>query len=311
MNNQKVIIFVDVHFNRYLSKSVLGKIFSINIAEIPMLLHFPGLPLEWEDLSKTDHLHYPLSAPEISKRYKYGDEDILYGFPHSYPTGSSIVEKVVLSFEITEEEIEEKNNIIRKEVEKVMNIFHKLFYIVNESVNPTAIVKQSDCRIDLYNDSTGNRIKNQDEIEIIGYMHDDMNSISKKQLEIMLGIINRKINIPIEYDFLISAIRAYEHHDYRKCILDLSTACEISITSKIEELQSNLDIKNILEDYKTLAAKYRLLGLLNYDTSFADISVITNVRNKAIHKGQQIDSKQAYEAIKVTRTILKRLSIFY
>ena len=93
--------------------------------------------------------------------------------------------------------------------------------------------------------------------------------------------------------------------------MELSTACEIAITSKINEIQNRLSIGDFLNDYKMLAQKYKLLGLLGEDTSFADINVITKARNDAIHKGVEVTSKQAYDAIKVCRRILERLSKFY
>ena len=60
-----------------------------------------------------------------------------------------------------------------------------------------------------------------------------------------------------------------------------------------------------------LKRKYALLGLLNFDTSFADITKVSNVRNKAIHKGEKISNEEAREAIKTTHIILNNLSKFY
>lgn len=311
MSKQKFIVFIDLSSNRYWSRSVLGKIFNIVIDDVPMKIHFPGLPVEWHDETKNDYLHYNLAAPQVSKKYKYGDEEIFYGVPRTYPGGSSIVERIVISFELNELEVEERIKSIYQIIENAMNKFYKLCYIVNCSVNPSDMIHQPGKGIDIYNDSLKKRVPNHQEIELTGHFHEDSDSITKKQLDTILNIITNGKEIPAEYDYLISGIKAYENHDNRKCVLELSTACEIAITAKIEELQNALKIKNFLEDYKMLGAKYKLLGLLNFDISFADISVITNARNDAIHKGIDVKSKQAYDAIKVTRTILNKLSKFY
>lgn len=314
MSKQTIIAFVDLKTNKLWSRSVLGKSFDVTISGISMKIHFPGLPSEWKNKREENsrgYLDYPLVSPIISKQYKYGDEKIFYGKPWNHPSGSSYVEKIVISFEIEESELNLKKESIRNEIQNAVIKFHKLLYIINESSILSGRVEQSPYRIDLYNDTLKERIPNHECINIMGYMHDDNDSITKRQLEKILNIISGKYEIPIEYEFFISGIRAYEYYDNRQCLFDLSTACEIAITTKIEELQSKLQVKNFLNDYEMLKRKYKLLGLLNFDTSFADITAITEARNKAIHKGDEIANKEALEAIKVTRTILNKLSKFY
>lgn len=311
MEKQKIIAFIDVDFNRYWSRSVLGKVFDIVIDNIAMKIHFPGLPLEWNNKSKKDALNYPLSSPKISSKYKLGEEDIFYGLPCSYPSCSSLIEKIVISFEIEENELKNKSHLIYESIEKTIKKLHKLCYIVNQDLKPLSKVEKNGYNVYLYNESLGERIRNNKNIELIAHLHEDSNSISSKQLITILDIINKEIDIPIEYDFFISGVKAYENHDNRKCVFDLSTACEIAITSKIEEIQKTLNIGNFLDKFRMLTEEYKLLGLLNYDISFADISIVTEARNKAIHKGKEVTDKQAIEAIKVTRTILNKLSKFY
>lgn len=310
MKNKIIISFVDVNFNRYFAKNVLGKIFDFSINGLDMKLHFPDIPSQWQDDDIKDKLHCPLSSPTISRKYKVGNKEIFYGMPRSYPEVSSEIEKVVVSVELEEPVQEKKINLICDGINKTIQSLYKLCYIVNEDICPNAFAEQRSCEINLYDDLSGKIIPNIEE-EVLVYIHDDNKSITKKQLEKMLNIISKQILIPIEYDFLVSGIESYERYDNRKCILDLSTACEIAITSKIEEIQKKLNVKNLLEDYKTLYAKYKLLGLLNFDISFADIKVVTEIRNKAIHKGNGVTDTQAYEAIKVTRSILKKISKFY
>jgi len=310
MSKQTIIGFINLKTNKLWSSSVLGKTFDVKISDISMKVHFPSLPSEWKNNREENnkgYVDYLLVSPIISKKYKYGDEKIFYGKPWAHPSGTSYIEKIVISFEIEESEFVLKKTDIRKEIQNAVIKFHKLLYIINESTRLPGSVEQYPYRIELYNDSLKERITNQEHINIIGYIHADADSVTKKQLEKILNIISQKKEIPIEYDFFISGIRSFENYDNRQCLFDLSTACEIAITSKIEELQFKLQVKNFLKDYEMLNRKYRLLGLLNFDISFADIHVVTKARNKAIHKGEEITNKEALEAIKVSRTILNKL----
>lgn len=310
MEKKEFIVFVDLYLNKYWSSSVLGKTFNFNIDDISMKCHFPGLPSEWKDPSKIEHLNYLLSSPTISSKYKYGNDEIFYGKPCVYPDGVSYVEKVVFSFELDDYD-DNKLNSIYLSIDNVMNKFYKLCYIVNESTNFSGKVNQRARGISIYDHSLGKRIPFVQEIEIFGITEGYSDSITKKEVETIFDIISNNKEIPSEYDYLISGIKACEKEDNRKCVLELSTACEIAITSKINEIQNRLSIGDFLNDYKMLAQKYKLLGLLGEDTSFADINVITKARNDAIHKGVEVTSKQAYDAIKVCRRILERLSKFY
>ena len=308
MEKKEFIVFVDLYLNKYWSSSVLGKTFNFNIDDISMKCHFPGLPSEWKDPSKIDYLNWRLSSPAISS--KYGNGEIFYGKPRVYPDGVSYVEKVVFSFELDDYD-DNKLNSIYLSIDNVMNKFYKLCYIVNESTNFSGKVNQRARGISIYDHSLGKRIPFVQEIEIFGITEGYSDSITKKEVETIFDIISNNKEIPSEYDYLISGIKACEKEDNRKCVLELSTACEIAITSKINEIQNRLSIGDFLNDYKMLAQKYKLLGLLGEDISFADINVITKARNDAIHKGVEVTSKQAYDAIKVCRRILERLSKFY
>ena len=243
MSKQTIIAFIDLKTNKLWSSSVLGKSFDVTISDISMKVHFPSLPVEWKNKREENekgYLDYLLVSPTISNKYKYGNEKIFYGKPWNHPSGTSYVEKIVISFEIEESDLILKLDNIRKEIENAIVKFHKLLYIINENPRLPGRVEQYPYRIELHNDSLKERIPNQERINIIGHIHDDADSVTKKQLEKILNIISEKKEIPIEYDFFISGINSYEKYDNRQCLFDLSTACEIAITSKIEELQSKL-----------------------------------------------------------------------
>lgn len=311
INKSTFIGFIDMKTNKYWSRSVLGKTIDVCIKNIPMKIHFPGLPKEWENEENKDYLHYCLSSPKISENYRYSNEKIFYGLPCNYPSSSSFVKIIVLSFEMEESKLNFIKKDLYKNIEDAITKLHKLLYIINKSLKPMDQVKQMQFGIDLYNKSFGKKIKNEEEVLLVGHIYEDSNSITYAQVKKIMEIISKDLDIPVEYDFFISGIQSYEHHDNRQCILDLSTACEISVTAKIEELQKNQKIGNFLNDYKMLSQKYKLLNLLGFDTSFADINVITGARNKAIHKGEKVTNDEAIEAIKVARNILNKLSKFY
>lgn len=308
----KIIGFIDLKCNKYWNKSVLGKKYKINICNTEVIIHFPSLPSVWKEDSKVENiLHYPLLSPTISQKYKLGSEDIIYGFPISYPSGCSIVNKVIVSFEIIKEELEEDKEFIYKIIDDYMKKFYKLLYIVNQSIIPNTDGNKIANDIDLINDCSGTRINNTHPICFNVYMKKDEDAITKRQFEDILKILEIDLPIPFEYEFLINGIMSYEKHNYRNCILDLATACEIAVTNKIDIILNKIGIKKILQDYQGLEKRFQLLGKLNYDISFVDIKKITNIRNKAIHSGIDVKAEEAYEAIKNTRIVLDNLSKFY
>ena len=247
----------------------------------------------------------------ISKKYKLGSEDIIYGFPISYPSGCSIVNKVIVSFEITKEALEEGKEFIYKMIDDYMKKFYRLLYIVNQSIIPNTDGNKIANDIELINDYNGTRISNTHPICFNVYMRKDEDAITKSQFEDILKILGKDLTIPFEYEFLINGIISYENHNYRNCILDLATACEIAVTNKIDIILNKIGIKKILQDYQGLEKRFKLLGKLNYDISFVDINKITNIRNKAIHSGTDVKLEEAYEALENTRIVLHNFSKFY
>lgn len=310
--NIQIIGFIDLKCNKYWNKSVLGKKYKINICNTEVIIHFPALPSVWKENSEVENiLDYPLLSPMISKKYKLGSEDIIYGFPISYPSGCSIVNKVIISFEITKEELDEDKEFIYKIIEDYMKKFYKLLYIVNQSIIPNTDSNKIANDIELINNCNGTRINNTHPICFNVYMKKEEDAITKSQFEDILKILEKDLLIPFEYEFLINGIISYEKHNYRNCILDLATACEIAVTNKIDVILNKIGIEKILQDYQGLEKRFKLLGKLNYDISFVDINKITNIRNKAIHSGIDVKVEEAFEAIKNTRIVLDNLSKFY
>jgi HEPN domain-containing protein len=115
--------------------------------------------------------------------------------------------------------------------------------------------------------------------------------------------------LPIQYLFLISALRRYGEKEYRQSVFDSATAVEIALSLLLDK-----KLGRISDEKKSLITqKYQqLVGLcvalkkldVNFSSQHELQTKIGELRNKAIHEGVGITKDQAREAYATARKLL-------
>lgn len=109
---------------------------------------------------------------------------------------------------------------------------------------------------------------------------------------------------------MISALRLYNSDEYRQSLFDSATAVEISLTAlldmRLDKAEKGVR-KLILDKYAGKGISSLLIALkeLGVDIKDGDIRAkIATPRNHAIHKGVEVSSEQAKDALDVAKEFI-------
>ena len=96
------------------SKDILDKSFSTLIANIPCTLHFPRLNELWfkGKSENLDYLNMPLISPSVAGTWYIGNKEKIWGYPISYPTGTSHISNLFCIFHLNEND--DVNDVSKK-----------------------------------------------------------------------------------------------------------------------------------------------------------------------------------------------------
>lgn len=307
--------FVDFENNFLWNKDVLGKTYEILIKENKYNIHFPKIPNEWNNKNENlDHiLHFPLEAPQITNEFRKGTDKIIYGYPVSYPSGVSSISLISVSFN-TEKNIDLKSKILYDNIEEWLNNFFKIIKIISNYTATKTKINDLGESLELYlDDDKLIRIPNTNEIEFQIVETEDEEAITDDIVKKAINLLNNKFIIPDAYVYYLTAMEAYEDNNYRNCILDCSTAAEISVTNRILNYCDKNEIvlsNNKLSYYKGLESKSKLLVFLK-DNPKINFSLISKPRNKAIHSGDKISHDETKLCLNETKKLIDYFQKFY
>ncbi len=137
------------------------------------------------------------------------------------------------------------------------------------------------------------------------------NYMSRFQISELFLLASNSQRIKLEYNLLVDACIAFADSDYRKTIIEIASAIEVSLNNKIKKY---FDENHILFGDK-LFKKYRMLGglidlcdVLSIEIPKDKIVKIKDERNKILHKGEFPLEKIAKEKLNDAREVVKELS---
>ena len=141
--------------------------------------------------------------------------------------------------------------------------------------------------------------------------------ISKNIVDEAIKYANFNYEISLPFKLIRDAIEHKNNKNYRRAILDSSTAIEISLTKRIEE---ELKIKNIidpklnsilLKKFHSLGGRIELIEALNIELPRPKkdyLDFISKLRNKAIHSGYLSNDDEVQKFIEIAQEIVIKFS---
>lgn len=299
------ISFLNIASNLLWKKTVLGKIYTININGIDYKIHFPQL----SEKTTKDNYNLSLIAPEIIKEHNLREDYVEYGSVIDSPKYDCFINYVVISGEVpSDKEIEELYSNIDKWVLSFLNII-KIIQNIIVHENKVDYVSE---RLELFiKENDYKSPSNANMPKLTFYMNHEM--VSNNTVNKAIRLLNDNVSIPEEYGYYLNAISYYEKRQYRNCILECATTAEMSVTDRlVENCKKNqiIGYKSAIKNYKGLESSFAALVFFN-DRPDIDISKITIPRNNAIHSGKKIEEAEAQECLKATKKLLDELKKFY
>ena len=118
---------------------------------------------------------------------------------------------------------------------------------------------------------------------------------------------------PDEHLLLRDARVALARDDYRRCVLDLATACEIVVTAAVEEdLRSRLggefDVTSLLGKNRQIERVLTVAKALGVLLPEALQTVVLEPRSRAIHRNARVVAAEARDAVAMTTDLLAKHS---
>lgn len=300
-----VIGFLNISSNLLWKKTVLGKIYTVNICGTNYKIYFPRL----SDKITNDNYSMPLNAPEIIMEHNLREDFVEFGKVIDSPNYDCFINYVVISGEVSsDKDIEE----LYSKIDEWATSFLNIIKIIQNIIVHENEVNYVSNRLELFIKENDYRSPSNINMPMITfYMNREM--VSNNTVNKAIRLLNENVPIPEEYGYYLNAIRNYEKRQYRNCILDCATAAEMVVTYRLEENCKKNKItgyKNTIKNYKGLESSFDALVFFN-DRPDIDISKITTPRNNAIHSGKKIEEVEAQECLKTTKKLLDKLKKFY
>jgi len=295
-------------------KEILGLEYPIEIASFQGTISFPNLPIDWEERMKPNAISdYNLTMPTNADMQLSYDQNVDWGY-FSSSDGDSCIKKCRIWFLCDSDKARDIGNILSDSTAKY---FDRLVLFLECLTNNT--FDENTChgitfdeRIHfLFLNENGNVQKaDQNCFRLFLKTTPKETYISKELMIEAITYTNKGFELNLCYKLLRDAIFHKNKNDYRRSILDASTATELALTKIIEStLKSTyLDKKNftesLLKKYHSLSGRIELSIALNiklphhkndYSTS------LSTIRNRAIHAGYMPTLSETNTVIEIAR----------
>jgi len=303
----RLVCVVDINYEKRFCGDVIGAKYEIPINGRCFEIYFP---LEAVG-GKIDFL----IPPDFIRGFVRNGNEACFGKILDRPSKNFTVDKIVIAT-MVEDEVDAKDlaENISNNIGRYINRFLDYLLVLSGYIEKQPRVEENpSTEFLLLAKKNEKPIRVSSNASIYVYL-DNMSPPSHDVVAASCKLLAENVAMPLEYEYYLSALSAYEVGENRKSILDLSTACEVSITKKIEKLlvegKSSMS-KKILEDYQGLYKRLRLLTMLDESYKCIDISCINKSRNKAIHSGATVEDDGVGKALKRAKEVLDLLSKFW
>ncbi len=132
--------------------------------------------------------------------------------------------------------------------------------------------------------------------------------LSRDQFKEASNLASKGLNPHWHYKLLLEAYSAWCNKDYRKAIIEASTALEKCLTFKILNEFSSQGItfgEKLLQKFRMLGGRFELVRLLDINLPNKDYDrLIVNPRNDVIHKASFPSKDLASQVIKEVEELL-------
>jgi hypothetical protein len=294
----------------FCAADVLGKSFDIKIADVSGTLTLPSLPV-WGK-NESDPLHKCLIPPKLAQTWQIGEKPLFWGKPTSYPSGTSLVERALLQFELEKNNKESKLIDIYRDFERWYNLFSQYSKLQTKSVRQKRKVWGDSPRgLDLYisNDTELKRISKSDLQEpIVIELSNKDTSLHYPQVVNNCSWASKSWKPRLEYQLLLQAYTSVTEEDWRSVIIESSAALEISLSQRVKNEPSIQGVKfsdKLLKKFRMLSGSFELLDILGIKCPIKDFKTkLLEPRNKVVHKGKFPTKGDALEYLNNVETVL-------
>ena len=293
---------------------ILGKKYDVVISGFKGKLAMPNKYVN-------DHLQIPNDCEVIGFERKLPppDNSLVNRFRYDWGNMQSVggsVRRCVINFEL--EKNEELQNSINQLSLSTRNYIRTLFNIL-EVLLETAMVNNSFMSLSMKERVQYFMINDANEFQVAENLPIELSVtfggciISNEIFENAIKYANTGLSISTPYNLLRDAYNHKAKNEYRRSVLDASTAIEIAFTSKILTTLENKNItdeslkRSILNKYHSVRGRVELLRSLEVilPCSPKDYSnTLSEIRNKSIHGGYVPTLSEVDEIINIARRTL-------
>ena len=295
------------------SKEVLGSSEPVIVSGVRGRLELPHAP-DWSAPSENP-TRDPLRPPEIARTWKQGDRLMIWGFPESYPNCVSRVERMLLLFELPEQEVSASATLIYRGYSKWWSLFNDYFELITRqrrSRNQRIDVDAHN--FDLFrwgSDNQPERPYTKEPIKIeIRMLSDDL-LLTPAQLTKITSLASTLTELAIELKVQLEAYRALGVSDFRKAIIETAVAAELALTNAVRARFQSDGIAygdKLLEKFRMLGGRLELSRIVNIPLPQLDFSAqLVEPRNQVIHQADFANEERATQAVKATDELLRLL----
>lgn len=295
------------------TKETLGSKANVVIGGVAGVLELPS-QAQWGAERPADPLHVPLTPPAGAATWKEGDELMFWGSPFQYPTGWSSIEKALLTFEFSPDQMRAQATKVHKGFARWYRLFHQYFELVTKQQSFSQI--ESDeypTQFDLFRwgpNGKADRPYDSDPQSVTIFTSEtDELLLKPKQFADICALASSSKAPSLHYQIQLEAYRAMRNGDYRKAIIETGTAAELGLVQAAREVMSTTGITfvdELVKRFQALGGKLELARIVGVALPSIDYqSRLVKPRNGVIHRGLFAGRDEASDAISVTNELLR------
>lgn len=272
-------------------------------------LEMPSLPL-WEE-HEEDSLHKPLKAPANASTWKHGNDLIYWSSPVSYPEGISDVKLALLSFDLPINEIEEgAQKIYQSNWINLFSDYHEILVERGKKYVHSEDFRNHGLELYCWESGKNGRISYSDitTIEILSYSDEVLKFDVFREI---CELASKGAPPNLQYRMLIASYRAIAAGDYRKAIIEASSALEIALTKRITLELDTLGIQfgeKLLNKYRQLSGRFELAELLDIPLPKNYTDDFVKLRNVVVHRAEFPEFEAAHKFVFKAAPLLSSLT---
>lgn len=311
---RKVFGIVEFTKTLFCAADSLGQTVNIQLAGRTGTLTLPSLPDEWDKVEQ-DPIRKPLLGPPPARTWKRGESPINWGYPTSYPTGTSGVELALLEFSLAPEDADASIQEIYGAFGSWLRLFEQYVTLLTTQRTRNRVSGgDGPGWLELFfgEDSGLKYIPRSTTTKITIEMGGGDEFLHLKQLHEVAQFASSGFHPRLQYRMLLEAYSARRKKDYRKAIIEGAAALEVCLTARILEEFNTQGIsfgEKLLQKFRMLGGRFELIRLLEISLPEKDYAtLIVNPRNNVIHHATFPDKALANQVITEVEELLQLFS---